>query len=355
MIRAGRLGFVQNSADLAVAMGFTSVKSFRNRKPYEADGFPAPISAPEAKGKLWDGEQTAAFLAGAPVPALSDVDDEEDLLERTEAAAFLDVAPKTWDSYKRDPRIAPHLVTVAGVEHCPRGVLRAYREQPSSAAGEVGHRPKGSGDMVPRDQLHARVGELLDADPALTLARLTEELGIANSTATRVLPRLRGERIADLCAAHEDLTPEQAAEELGYPAAVRKAAIAYAGTVLRGRRLRGYVQGIADALVIEGLAEEQDVAMVQVTADVVAAALILSTSAPVPALVWDERWGWRTATSRRHPLGRETGMPPEGRGTRYLCGSLQPSAKDVCESLCDSRQGSHQPPQLSARASSVAR
>ncbi|MGW2346677.1 hypothetical protein [Streptomyces sp. NPDC001661] len=102
MIRAGRRDFVQNSADLAAAMGVAS-KTFRNQKPYEAENFPDPISPPEAKGKLWDDEQTAAYLTGAPVPELPDTDDDEDLLERTEAAAFLNVSPKTWDSYKKDP------------------------------------------------------------------------------------------------------------------------------------------------------------------------------------------------------------------------------------------------------------
>ncbi|MFJ8932039.1 DUF6292 family protein [Streptomyces sp. NPDC102364] len=331
MIRAGRRGFVQNSSDLAAAMGFASMKTFRNKKPYEAEGFPDPISGPEAKTRLWDGEQTAAYLAGAPVPALPDVDDDEDLLERSEAAAFLNVSPKTWDSYKKAPRIAPHLQKAAGVEHCPRGVLRAYRETP--ATSEAVHRPKGSGDMVPRDQLHARIGELLDADPALTLAKLTGELGIANSTATRALPRVRGERIADLCASEEDLAPEQAAERLGYPAAVRQAAVAYARTALRGRRLRPYVQSVVDELVVEGQVAEQDVEMVHVAGDVVAAAVVLTADAPVPALVWDERWGWRTAPNRRHPLGLETGAAPEGDGIRYLGPGLQPSPRQLIEAI----------------------
>ncbi|WP_327667944.1 MULTISPECIES: hypothetical protein [unclassified Streptomyces] len=342
MIRAGRRHVVQNSADLAEAMGYASLKTFRNKKPFEAEGFPAPISGPDAKTKLWDGEQTAAHLAGAPVPALPDTDDDEDLLERTEAAAFLNVSPKTWDSYKKDPRIAPHLEKVGGVEHCPRGVLRAYRETPAASEAPV-HRPKGSGDMVPRDQLHARIGELLDEDPALTLAKLTGELGIANSTATRALPRVRGERIADLCAGEEGLAPEQAAERLGYPVAVRQAAVAYARTVLRGRRLRPYVQDVADALVAEGLAEQQDVVVVHVTEEVAAAAVVLSSDAPAPALVWDERWGWRTSTSRRHPIERETGRPPEGDGVRYLSRDRQPPAQEVLSALYDGRRGTRRP------------
>ncbi|MET9499547.1 hypothetical protein [Streptomyces sp. NPDC006552] len=343
MIRAGRRGFVQNSADLAAAMGFSSVKAFRNRKPHEAPGFPAPISAPEGKGKLWDAEQTAAYINGDPVPALPARDDDEDLLERTEAAAYLNVTPKTWDSYKRDPRLAPHLVVVGGVEHCPRHALRAYRESGAAAAGQGPvHRPRGSGDMVPRDQLPGRVGELLDADPALTLARLTEELGIANSTATRILPRLRGERIAALCAAEEGLSLEEAAQRLNYPAAVRRSALTYAATALRALRLRPYVQEVIDALISARLADPQQAELVPVAENVLAAAVPLAFDAPVPALAWDERWGWRTAVSRRHPLGRESGWPPQGDGIRYIAGT-RPAPREVVAALYDGRTGSGRP------------
>ncbi|MGW2346676.1 hypothetical protein [Streptomyces sp. NPDC001661] len=104
-----------------------------------------------------------------------------------------------------------------------------------------------------------------------------------------------------MCADEEDLTPQQAAERLGYPAAVRHAAIAHERAALRGRQLRPYVQDVVDELVAEGLAEQQDVEMVHVAGDAVAAALALAPNAPVPALVWDVRWGWRTAPNRRHP------------------------------------------------------
>lgn len=37
---------------------------------------------------------------------------------------------------------------------------------------------------------------------------------------------------------------------------------------------------------------------------------------PVPALVRGERYGWRTATSRRHPLTKGVALPPDGDGIR---------------------------------------
>lgn len=345
VIRAGRAAWVQNSAGLAAAMGL-KIGSFRNQRPWEQEGFPAVISPAEARAKLWDGEQTAAFLAGRPVPALPDADSDEDLLERTEAADFLKVSPKTWDAYKKDPRIAPHLMIVAGVEHCPRGVLRAFRTMPAPAASaRPAHRPRGSGDMVPRDELPARVAALLDADPGLTIAGVQDVLGIAYVTAARMLTRLRGERIAALLAADADLTARQAAQRLGYPTAVHRAAIAYARTEVRARAIRPYLQGVVDVLVAERLAEPQEITTVQVREDVLAAAVVLSSTAPAAALVWDERWGWRTAASRRHPLGRESGSPPQGEAIRFLSPHQQPTAREILDALFDGRRGSSRPMQ----------
>ncbi|WP_328864069.1 hypothetical protein [Streptomyces virginiae] len=44
--------------------------TFRNKKPYAVEGFPAPVSSDGARVLLWDGEQTTAYLAGAPAPDL---------------------------------------------------------------------------------------------------------------------------------------------------------------------------------------------------------------------------------------------------------------------------------------------
>lgn len=55
--------------------------------------------------------------------------------------------------------------------------------------------------------------------------------------------------------------------------------------------MRLYVQDVADALAADGLAQRQAVAVVHVFDDVVAAAVVLAVNAPVPAVVWDERYG----------------------------------------------------------------
>lgn len=170
-----------------------------------------------------DGERTAVYLAGEPVPALVAMDGPEVLLDRQEAAAELGVTPRTWDGYKTDPRLTRHVVDVCGVEHWPRSAVRAFRDARPGKQSAAG-RPKGRTNAVPRGELRARVAELLDASPAVTIADVRGALGVAAATAQRVLSQLRGERIAALMEADPGLSFDQTAEQLGYPAAVRRAA-----------------------------------------------------------------------------------------------------------------------------------
>ncbi|WP_245171489.1 hypothetical protein [Streptomyces decoyicus] len=57
--------------------------------------------------------------------------------------------------------------------------------------------------------------------------------------------------------------------------------------------------------------------------------------------MWHERYGWRTATSRRHPIGKDS--TPEGEGIRYLGTDLQPKSADVLEALADGHRGRKRP------------
>ncbi|MEU6067624.1 DUF6292 family protein [Streptomyces sp. NPDC047082] len=225
------------------------------------------------------------------------------------------------------------------MEHCPRGIVQAFRTG-KKAGADAG--PKGSGDMVPRDEISARVGDLLDEDPAVTLARVQEHLGLSYAAAARALPRLRGERIADLLETEPDLTPEEAATRLGYPTAVQRTALASAATEQRARQVQPYLQRVAHVLAGAGLAETQDVRVQRLDGDVLAAAVALSGSG-TPALVWDERYGWRTAVSRRHPIGKETGTPPQGEGIRYLSEHQQPEPAQLLAALTDARRGLKHP------------
>lgn len=223
MIRAGRTAFVVGRRDVAEAMGIRW-DTFRTVQPYTVDGFPAPISSSKAKTLLWDREQIDAHLADRPVPALPDVDTGGDLLDRQEAAALVGVQPRSWDGYKKDVRLAPHVVEVHGVEHWPRDVLQRFMASRGLPTRPVG-RPTGSGDMVPRDLLPLRIEELLDADPAVTAATAVDILGICFTAAQKYLLRARAARIVDRMQDEPGFNAEQAAIALGFPAAVRRRAI----------------------------------------------------------------------------------------------------------------------------------
>ncbi|MGP3638543.1 hypothetical protein ACTU45_35525 [Streptomyces sp. 24-1644] len=66
---------------------------------------------------------------------------------------------------------------------------------------------------------------------------------------------------------------------------------------------------------------------------VVAALVLDGDQAPAPALVWDERYGWRTAASRRPPITRRAVLLPEGDGGRYLADGTTPPPGDVVATL----------------------
>ncbi|GAA3015376.1 hypothetical protein GCM10010447_51330 [Streptomyces fulvorobeus] len=323
-------------ADLAAQHG-VGIDHYTRLKPYKAPGFPAPVSSQGSRTRLYDADQVDAYLLGKPVPPLPADEDDGDLLDRRECAALIGVAPNSWDIYKRDPALAKARVEAGGVDHWPRGaVLRFQDSRPGrDAAATRGGRPKRTGDQVPRDLVPALTAELLDADPTISAATVTARLGVHRNTAQDALTRLRADRIADRIDAEPALTPAQAAAALGYPAGQVRRATARAEVVLRARRAAPYLADVAAALHRAGWTTTEAVPDVQLPADdqVVAALVLDGDQAPAPALVWDERHGWRTATSRRHPITRGAVVPPEGEGVRYLAEGPTPPPGDVVAAL----------------------
>ncbi|WP_331733772.1 DUF6292 family protein (plasmid) [Streptomyces sp. NBC_01220] len=323
MIRAGRRHLVRTLADLAAQQGI-GLQSYLNQGYHQAAGFPAPISSPRARTLLYDADEVDAYLAGKPaLPEDVDQEHNEDLLDRREAAAVLGVAPRSWDVYKRHPLLTEHMVTVGGVEHWPWGIVHRYRDNRPGRSTSPG-RPTGSGDQVPRDQLLARTAPLLDADPTVSATAVIEALGVRRSTAQAALTRLRADRIADLIGTEPKLSPDGAAAAFGYPAGQVRRATVRAEAVLRARRIAPYLADVATALHRAGWTTAVP-AVQHPRDDLVVAVLVLDAErAPAPALVWDERYGWRTATSRRHPLTRGAAVPPDGDGVRYLAPGITP-------------------------------
>ncbi|WP_246259953.1 DUF6292 family protein [Streptomyces typhae] len=193
-----------------------------------------------------------------------------------------------------------------------------------------------------RDGAAPGVAELLDEDPEVTLATVQELVGLSHDAAARALTRLRGERIADLLQREPTLSPHEAATRLGYPVAARRTALVCAAVEMRTRRIRPYLRRVADILVDAGLADEQDIHVQHLDGDALAAAVLLNGSG-TPALVWDERYGWRTAVCRRDPIGTGTGAPPTGDGIRYLSEDRRPDPAELLAALTDRRRGSRRP------------
>ncbi|MFF0630607.1 hypothetical protein [Streptomyces sp. NPDC004296] len=349
MIRAGRTDKVQTMTDLAKKLGI-SFGRLRNTQPYTQEGHPPPISSANAKTLLWDSDQTDAFYAGQPVPDIAGDASDEDLLDRAEAAAEMGLSYSTWSRVKKEPCISEHVILVPPreegdngpqVEHWPRGVLRDVKaKRPNKGPGPGAGRPKGSGDMIPRDQIAGRIAELLDANPAITAAAVVDELDIAMTTAQAGLLQLRGQRMADLVEADPTLSLDAAAEQLGYPRVARRRATAAAQVEQRRRATLPYLQNVVDDLVQSGLADADEVTIQQL-GDHLVAAVILRPGQPAPALVWHEQYGWRTAVSRRHPIGKVSA--PEGEGIRYLSGELQPKTSVLIDALADGRRGRKRP------------
>lgn len=235
MIRAGREPYVITSADLAKREGL-ALGTWKNRKRAHAPGRPAPVSSTAARVQLWDREQQAAWAAGKDVPALPQEDQEDDLLDRQEAADLLSVSPRTWDQYARASDVLRESCrTVGGVDHWPRGVIRAWAAARPGDAGkrERGGRPRGTGDLLPREEIRPRAAVLLTADPAVTAATVADALGVHTDTATKALAALRAEAVAELLDADPDTTAADVAATLGYPALTARTALATARAATR--------------------------------------------------------------------------------------------------------------------------
>ncbi|MFI0141915.1 hypothetical protein [Streptomyces luteogriseus] len=331
MIRAGRRHLVRTLADIAAQQGI-AVQTLLSSGRLKAEGFPAPLSA--GRTRLYDGEQVDAYLAGHPVPELPTADHDEDLLDRQEAAALSGIPPHVWDRRKKTPSVNEHLVLVGGVEHWPRHVVRDYTPAPRPRPSGGGGRPAGAGDQVPRDLLPARVAQLLDDDPALTAAGVTERLGVHRNTAQAALTQCRAERMADLME-QRGATAAQAAAELGYPVGLTRRAGILAEAIVRGRQARPYLADVARALHTRGwTTTDTPPAIEHPQGDECFAALVLDgPTAPAAALVWSEHHGWRTSTSRRHPLGRGAAWPPPGPGVRHLATGTTPDPADLVKAL----------------------
>lgn len=342
MIRADRRDRVRTMADLAKERGL-ALLTYRNRGLHRQEGHPPPISSAGSRTLLWDAEQVDDFRATGSFAPLPDEDSDDDLLDRYEAAQLRGVTPKTWTGYAEEPQMRAVTEIIGGVAHWPRGAVKAFTRATGAKVG----RPAGTGDIVPRDEMLARVTGLLDTRPEITGSEVAQELGGHIATAQKALVEARGRRIADVLEAQQGLTPEEAAHQLGYPKLVIRTAVRAAAVEQRMRAVQPYLESVRQALLDAGIPLRGEALAFQVLkGEVCAASLVVDAEGPVDAsaLVWDERWGWRTATSRLHPIPKDHATPPEGPGIRYLGNGLTPAPAEVLAELGDARRGTKRPP-----------
>jgi len=217
VIRAGREHLVWTLADLAAAAG-KKPKTFSNQGLHKQPGHPEPISSPQARVLLWDAEQVTAYQQGKPVPGLAVEEDDQDLLDRNEAAEMAGVVPRTWDRYANLPGMQPRpdLVVVAGVEHWRRGEITRWLAGRPGLGSSPG-RPAGSKKQAPRRALGPAAARLLRREPDITAAGAAAELGVSHGTAQRALAMGRTQAVSRLLRENPQLTAEDVQAQLGYP------------------------------------------------------------------------------------------------------------------------------------------
>ncbi|MFJ2819477.1 hypothetical protein [Streptomyces sp. NPDC087294] len=351
MIRAGRQHLVRTLADLAAEEGLT-LGYYRKKRAYKEPGHPKPISSPTSRVLLYDGAQTDAYRASEPVPALPTDDLPDDLLDLHEAAALVDLAPRSWEVHKNGESLARHVVLVRGknppedlrgVEHWPRRAVLAWKADRPGTGHTRGGRTVGALDVVPRLELPDRVQHLLVTRPDITAAQVEQQLGIHHDTASRVLVDLRRQGVRRLLDKQPDLTPEDVVEQAGYRLRNAGNALTSAHAADRAAGYTPYITSVLEAARAADVAISNPTGVTIRPGGICAAAQTLDAEkSAASGLIWDERYGWRTDPDPAVSCGRER-TPPTGTGIRYLTDAITPDPADVVNRLKDRRTGYRRP------------
>ncbi|UNZ22323.1 DUF6292 family protein [Streptomyces sp. 891-h] len=357
MIRAGRRAYTL--ADLAAKKGL-SLGTFKNRKLHKAADHPPPISSPKAQPHLWDAEQIDAHYADKPVPELDEADSPDDLLDKYESAAEVGVTVGTWERYTSGtlPGIPPTPKPVkvhkaAQIEHWRRRDLAKWTAQ-RPGYGSGGGRPAGTRtdartitDLSPEDFLpprHPDAAELLADKPDLDATEAAHRLDVAPDSARRALRAARARALAELLADKPDLDVTEAANRLGCTARQAKTPLEIVAAWQRAAEAQPYLARVQAELEHSGLTVTYGTVRARPDRTVAAVLDVREDGGPVRHLVWDERYGWRTAPSTPD-LHRGEPTPPTGPGVRYLgAGSDRyPDAGLIRRQLNDGRAGRRRP------------
>lgn len=151
MIRAGRQAVSEK--EFAELFGLTVAQLRRKGLIRKDSGCPKPINNKD-RNRLFDRDQAVAYVAGVPAedwPTMPEVDDDRDLLDDDEAAAFVGIDRSTWRNYKPGGvdeltvhPVPPPDATLGGQDHWYRVTLQRWKGQrPGKSTRGAGSRPRG--------------------------------------------------------------------------------------------------------------------------------------------------------------------------------------------------------------------
>lgn len=322
-----------------------ALQTFRNQRLHLVQGHPEPVSSPALKRALWDDEQTACFWAREPVRGLGAETSDDDLLDRYEAAHLVDIDPETWRRYQTHsmvdpPPPAPEPAPGPGGEeidepHWRRGELTRWL---ASRAGQ------GVGGGRPTEDVADQAARLVQSDPHITRQEAAAALGLGHETAANALSAARADAVARLWEQEPQLAAADLVERLGYRLPAAQRAVEVCAARARAAVAEPYITGTVQEWEVAGCGVTRATVRVRPGATV-AAEVRLERAQPGGArhVVWDERYGWRTAPTGGD-LFQPEATPPTGRGVRYLSRTqLAPPAGEVLATLQDARRGTRRP------------
>ncbi|MEU7525475.1 hypothetical protein AB0A74_07065 [Saccharothrix sp. NPDC042600] len=191
MIRAGREAV--DTTGIARLHGLTPSQARRARPWADPTHPPRITTGTPATGQpdLWDEAQARAYARGEPIPPLPTDDAPEDLLDRAECAAELDVKPQTWTDYRSQGKIGQPDRVVCGREHWFRRTVEQLKARRDAAReNPTGGRPRGSGETMPRAEVARRVREMFEGGET-NAAEIARQVGCSYSAARTHVARLK--------------------------------------------------------------------------------------------------------------------------------------------------------------------
>lgn len=158
----------------------------RDHAIWNRPGHPAPVGGGtrrpggQARHRLWDREQAAAFAEGRRPPRLPTKNAAGDLLDVDDVAALRGVEAATVAKQVRDGYLPAPDTTLYDVWHWRRETLDRIASQPSRQGARTDREPG-----QPSGSAQERVHAALERDPEADLAEIMRHAHVSRPTAVR--------------------------------------------------------------------------------------------------------------------------------------------------------------------------